>query len=78
LFRNVRDKNKKKKKIAVSFNHTNRYINVLSISNTDFYNPDELEIKDITESDISASYLDILLNIDSNGREGKLTIAKFF
>ena len=30
--------------------------------------PDELEIKDITESDISASYLDILLHIDSNGR----------
>jgi hypothetical protein len=30
--------------------------------------PDELEIKDTTESDKSASYLDILLNIDSNGR----------
>jgi hypothetical protein len=30
--------------------------------------PDELEIKDTTESDRSASYLDILLNIDSNGR----------
>jgi hypothetical protein len=30
--------------------------------------PDELEIKDTTESDISASYLGILLNIDSNGR----------
>jgi hypothetical protein len=28
----------------------------------------ELEIKDSTESDKSASYLDILLNIDSNGR----------
>jgi hypothetical protein len=28
----------------------------------------ELEIKDITESDKSASYLDILLNINSNGR----------
>jgi hypothetical protein len=30
--------------------------------------PDELEIKDTTESDKSESYLDILLNIDSNGR----------
>jgi hypothetical protein len=30
--------------------------------------PDELEMKDTAESDISASYLDILLNIDSNGR----------
>jgi hypothetical protein len=30
--------------------------------------PDELEIKDTTVSDKSASYLDILLNIDSNGR----------
>jgi hypothetical protein len=29
---------------------------------------DELEIEDTIESDISASYLDILLNIDSNGR----------
>jgi hypothetical protein len=29
--------------------------------------PYELEIKDTTESDKSASYLDILLNIDSNG-----------
>ena len=30
--------------------------------------PSELEIKDTTESDVSASYLDILLEIDSNGR----------
>jgi hypothetical protein len=30
--------------------------------------PDELEIKDATESDESASYLDILLNIDPSGR----------
>jgi hypothetical protein len=28
---------------------------------------DELEIEDTTESGISASYLDILLHIDSNG-----------
>jgi hypothetical protein len=31
-------------------------------------NFDELEIKDTTESDKSASDLDILINIDSNGR----------
>jgi hypothetical protein len=43
----------------------------ISINNHNFHNyvhliyPDELEIKDTTES---ASYLDILLNIDSNGR----------
>jgi hypothetical protein len=47
---------------------------VLSINNHNFHNyvhliyPNELKIKDTTESDKSASYLDILLNIDSNGR----------
>ena len=41
---------------------------VLSISYHNFYNyahyviPDDLEIKDTTESDKSGSYLDILLN----------------
>ena len=61
------------KQLAVSFNHTFRYIDdVLPIKNHNFHNyvhlkyPDELEIKDTTESDKSASYLDILLNIDSN------------
>jgi hypothetical protein len=54
-------------------NHTFRSIdNDLSISNHNFHNyvhliyPDELEVSDTTKSDISASYLDILLNIDSN------------
>jgi hypothetical protein len=68
----LRDNNKK---LAVSFNHTFRYIDdVLSMNNHDFHNyvhliyPDELEIKDTTESDKSASYLDILLNIDSSDR----------
>jgi hypothetical protein len=67
----LRDNNKK---LPVSFNHTFRYIDdVLSINNHNFHNyvhliyPDEIEIKDNTESDKSASYLDILLNIDSNG-----------
>jgi hypothetical protein len=68
----LRDNNKK---LAVSFNHAFRYIDdVLSINNHNFHNyvhliyPDELEIKDTTESDKSASYLDILLNIDPNSR----------
>jgi hypothetical protein len=67
--------NNKKLAITVSFNHTFRYFDdVLSISNHNFHNyvhliyPDELKIKDTTESDKSALYLDILLNIDSNGR----------
>jgi hypothetical protein len=68
----LRDNNKK---LAMSFNHTFRYIDdVLSINNHIFHNyvhliyPAELEIKDTIESDKSASYLDILLNIDFNGR----------
>jgi hypothetical protein len=61
----------------VSLNHTQEYINdVLSINNHHFHNyihfiymyPDKLEIKVTTESDIPALYLDILLNINSNGR----------
>jgi hypothetical protein len=59
----------------VSFSYTFRYIDdLISISNNSFQNyvhliyPDELKIKESTESDKSASYLDILPNIDSNGR----------
>jgi hypothetical protein len=51
------------KNLAVSFNHTFRYIDdVLSINNHNFHNYvhliylDELEIKDTAESDRSASY----------------------
>ena len=57
-----------KKKLASQFNFTYRYIDdVLSINNPDFDNylgqmyPAELEIKDTTESNTSASYLDLLL-----------------
>ena len=57
-------------------NFTYRYIDdVLSINNPDFENylgqmyPSELEIKDTTESNTSASYLDLLLSI---GRDGQL------
>ena len=62
--------------LASQFNFTYRYIDdVLSINNPDFENylgqmyPPELEIKDTTESNTSASYLDLLLSI---GRDGQL------
>ena len=65
-----------KKRLASQFNFTYRYIDdVLSINNAHFENylgqmyPPELEIKDMTESNTSASYFDLLLSI---GRDGKL------
>ena len=65
-----------KKRLASQFNFTYRYIDdVLSINNPDFENylgqmyPPDLEIKDTTESNTSASYLDLLLSI---GRDGQL------
>ena len=65
-----------KKRLAPQFNFIYRYIDdVLSINSTDFENylgqmyPPELEIKDTTESNTSASYLDLLLSI---GRDGQL------
>ena len=65
--------NRGHKKQAQSFNFTYRYIDdVLSLNNKafgDYLNviyPDELEIKDTTESSRSASYLDILLQIADN------------
>ena len=65
--------NQKKKKLAVSFNLTFRYIDdILSINNDNFHTyvntiyPNELEIKDITESSTHASYLDILLSVDTD------------
>ena len=64
-----------KKKLASQFNFTYRYIDdVLSINNPDFENylgqmyPAELEIKDTTESNTYASYLDLLLSIESDGQ----------
>ena len=64
-----------KKRLASQFNFTYRYIDdVLSINNPDFENylgqmyPPELEIKDTTESNTSASYLDLLLSIGSDGQ----------
>ena len=62
-------------KLASQFNFTYRYIiDVLSINNPDFENylgqmyPAELDIKDTTESNISSSYLDFLLSIESDGQ----------
>ena len=64
-----------KEKLASQFNFIYRYIDdVLSINNPDFENylgqmyPAELEIKDTTESNTSASYLDLLLSIESDGQ----------
>ena len=65
-----------KKRLASQFNFTYRYIDdVVSINNPDFANYHgqmylpELGIKDTTESNTSASYLDLLLSI---GRDGQL------
>ena len=65
-----------KKKLASQFHFTYRYIDdVLSINNPDFENylgqmhPTELEIKNTTESNTSASHLNLLPSI---GRDGQL------
>jgi hypothetical protein len=66
---------KNEKKLARSFNFTFRYIeDVLSLNNSRFGDfvdriyPIEHEIKDTTDTDTSASWLDLHLEIDSNGR----------
>ena len=64
-----------KKKLASQFSFTYKHIDgVLSISNPDFENylgqmyPAELEVKNTTESNTSASYLDLLLSIRRDGQ----------
>jgi hypothetical protein len=66
---------KNEKKLARSFNFTFRYIDdVLSLNNSRFGDcvdriyPIELEIKDTTDTDRSASYLDLHLKMNSDGR----------
>ena len=66
---------KNEKKLARSFNFTFRYIDdVLSLNNSRFGDfvdriyPIELEVKDTTDTDASASYLDLHLEIDNEGR----------
>jgi len=66
---------KNEKKLARFFNFTFRYIDdVLSLNNSRFgyfidrIYPIELETKDTTDTDRSASYLDLHLEIDSEGR----------
>ena len=66
---------KNEKKLARSFTFTFRYIDdVLSINNSRFGEfgdriyPLELEIKDTTYTDRSASYFDLHIEIDSEGR----------
>jgi hypothetical protein len=65
---------KNEKKLARSFNFTFRYIDdVLSLNNFGFGDfvdriyPIEPEIKDTTDTDASASYLDLHLEIDNKG-----------
>jgi hypothetical protein len=60
---------------AVAFNLTFCYIdNTLSINNNNFHSyadsiyAIELEIKDTTGCSTSASYLDVLLKLDTNGK----------
>ena len=64
-----------RKRLAIQFNFTYRYIDdVLSINTPDFENylgqmyPPELDIKGMTESNISASYLHLLLPIVRDGQ----------
>ena len=66
---------RKDKKLAIYFNSTFRYIDdVLSLNNSKFGDyveqiyPIELEIKDTTDTVKSASYLDLHLEIDNEGR----------
>ena len=66
---------KNEKSLARSFNFTFRYIDdVLSLNNSKFSEfvdriyPNELDIKDTTDTAKSASYLDLHLEIDSDGR----------
>ena len=66
---------KNEKKLVRSFTFTFRYIeDVLSLNNSrlgyfvDCIYPIEFEIKDITDTDRSASYLDLHLEIGSEGR----------
>jgi hypothetical protein len=66
---------KNEKKLARSFNFMFCYLDdVLSLSNSRFGDfvdriyPIELEIKDTTDTDRSVSYLDLHLEIDSEGR----------
>jgi hypothetical protein len=66
---------KNDKKLFRSFNFTLRYKDdVLSLNNSTFcdfadrINPIELEIKDTTDTDRSALYLDLHLEIYSEGR----------
>jgi hypothetical protein len=74
----LREKNKP---LDVAFNSIFRNINdVLLINNNqlhwyvDSIYPCELEIKDITESSTSASYLDVLLNIDAAGKRNNSVV----
>jgi hypothetical protein len=63
-----------KKSLAVAFNSTWYIDDVLSINNNQFYSyvdsiyPNELEIKDTIGCSTSASYLDVLLKLNTNSK----------
>ena len=59
---------KKEKKLAQSFNYSFRYVDdVLYLNNSRFIYPNQLEIKDTTDTVKSASYLDFLILYIDNG-----------
>jgi len=67
LIHGLRKQNEKK--LDRSFNFTLRYINNSRFGDfVDHIYPIELEIKDITDTDRYASYLDLHLEIDSQGQ----------
>jgi hypothetical protein len=64
----------KNEPFPMAFNSTFWYIDdVLSINNDQFHYldsiyPSEVDIKDTTESSVSASFLDVLLNMNASGK----------
>ena len=64
------DSQEKRQKLAQSFNFTFRYMDDDLLLNNFVYRiyPIELEIKDTTDNARSASYLDLYLEIDIEGR----------
>ena len=72
-----------KGKLAHTFNYSYRYIdNVLSLSNSLFGDylhriyPNELEVKDTTDTQKSASHLDLPIEIDNEARLKNKTVCQ--
>jgi hypothetical protein len=60
----------KKEFLPVAFNISTTFylLTIINSIHVDLIYPNELEIKDTTECSTSASYLDILLKLDTNGK----------